>query len=396
MKSIELQDKPTDIEAWLSELGLPKADRDYTPGHERLQSLLLKLQAHGKILHEPKLRVRIAGTNGKGSTAHFLANALRATGLKVGLYTSPHISDFHERIQIQGKAIDDLKLTALMTEVMPLALQVETSYFETATALALLAFSLENVDVEILEAGVGARLDATTAVVADVALLTPVALDHQAWLGDKLVDIAQDKSHVFKGCKTSISAPQCEKVRQLLLENDVDMRFSEHFNHPLALLGEHQRLNAGLAFAAVKAIKAEYKSIRNRIDVAECIRGISETKIAGRLELIHYQQHQFYLDAAHNHHAVASLLPALARFEQSFDVIFLCTREDRDLSDCVAMLKPYAHEIVALTGPGERPYLSVADALAGQVPSYDAGRFLVLGSFVTLGETLRWLKSPHI
>ncbi|MDX8384332.1 MAG: bifunctional folylpolyglutamate synthase/dihydrofolate synthase, partial [Ghiorsea sp.] len=146
MKSIILQDKPTNIDAWLSKLGQPQADRDYTPGHQRVQDLLLALQKSGKQLHTPKLRIRLAGTNGKGSTAHFLAHALQATGLKVGLYTSPHISSFHERINIQGEAIDDLRLTALMAEVMPLALKVGTSYFETATALALLAFSMEDVD----------------------------------------------------------------------------------------------------------------------------------------------------------------------------------------------------------------------------------------------------------
>ena len=391
MQSIVLQDKPTNIEAWLSELGQPQADRDYTPGHQRVQDLLLALQKHGKKLHKPKLRIRIAGTNGKGSTAHFLAYALQATGLKVGLYTSPHISSFHERIKMQGEAIDDLRLTALMAEVMPLALHVGTSYFETATVLALLAFSMENVDVEILEAGVGAKLDATTAVIADVALLTPIALDHEAWLGTTLAAIAKDKSCVFKGCKTNISAPQGEEVTKVLLNHDADMHFSEHFTHPLSTLGEHQRLNAGLAFAAVKALKVSHKSVRNRIDLSECLRGISETHIAGRLERRMHQKHEFYLDAAHNHHAIASLFPALRQFKATFDVIFLCTREDRDLSSCIGMLQPYANEVIALTGYKERPYLSVGDALTGHVPSYDAGRFLVLGSFVTLGETLSWM-----
>ncbi len=384
--------KPTHIESWLAELGAPSADRDYTPGHARVLALLDALAQQGTILHRPRLRVRVAGTNGKGSTAHFLASALQETGLKVGLYTSPHISAFHERICIDGRPIDDKILTRFMTQVMPLALAAETSYFETATVLALLAFHHAQVDVEILEAGVGAKLDATTAIPADVALLTSVALDHQAWLGQSLSAIAEDKSYVFKGCKTAVSAPQCEAVRTILTQKNMDIHFSKHFSHPLLMLGEHQQLNAGLAFSAVKAIKATHSSVRDDMDVAECIRGISKTLVAGRLEHVQHQGHDFWLDAAHNQHAIHALLPALARFSTPFDVIFLCTRPDRDLSSCIKLLNPYAFEVIALTGQAEHPFINVKDALMAEVPLVEGGQFLVLGSFVTLGETLAWMK----
>ncbi|MDQ6988640.1 MAG: Mur ligase family protein [Mariprofundaceae bacterium] len=396
MQNVDLKDKPSHIESWLAELGAPSADRDYTPGHARVLALLAALQAQGIALHRPRVRIRIAGTNGKGSTAHFLASALQETGLKVGLYTSPHIRQFHERISIDGKAIGNQKLTHLMTQVMPLALECETSYFETATVLALLAFSAAQVDVEILEAGVGARLDATTAVPADMGLLTPIALDHQAWLGDTLTEIALDKACVFKGCKTVLSAPQCEEVRTVLFEEEQDVHFSTHFAHPLLMLGEHQQLNAGLALSAVKALKASHKNVRDDIDVAECIRGVSKTLVAGRLQYVQHQGHDFWLDAGHNQHAIHALISALSRFDRPFDVIFLCTRPDRDLSNCIRLLTPYAFEIIALTGQGERPYIGVQDALNAEIPLFEAGRFLVLGSFVTLDETLGWMQKNSI
>jgi len=180
--------KPETIDQWLEQLGQPAADRDYKPGHERMHDLLAPL-AETNQLKQPKLRIRIAGTNGKGSTAFMLANALQACGLKVGLYTSPHILQFNERIRINGEPVSDTALLQGIEQLMPRALEIGASYFETATALALKQFSDLEVDVEILEAGVGARLDATTAVEADVALITPIGLDHQGWLGEFSVDL---------------------------------------------------------------------------------------------------------------------------------------------------------------------------------------------------------------
>ncbi|MDX8398072.1 MAG: bifunctional folylpolyglutamate synthase/dihydrofolate synthase, partial [Mariprofundaceae bacterium] len=192
--------KPQSIDSWLAQLGQPNADRDYKPGHERMLDLLKPLTCT-----RPKLRIRIAGTNGKGSTAFMLAAGLQAAGLKVGLYSSPHVLSFNERIRINGAEISDQALLTLLTGIMPIALDVGASYFEVATALALQHFSQTEVDVEILEAGVGARLDATTAVTADMALITPIGLDHEAWLGNTILQVAQEKSYALKGCRWALS-----------------------------------------------------------------------------------------------------------------------------------------------------------------------------------------------
>ncbi|MDX8387206.1 MAG: Mur ligase family protein [Ghiorsea sp.] len=387
--------KPRDIEAWLSELGLPTADRDYKPGHERVLALMSALEKEGYLFHQPKLRVRVAGTNGKGSTSQFLAAALQACGLKVGLYTSPHICTFYERIRIQGEMIDQHDMLTLMEAVMPLALATQTSYFETATVVALLHFSMQQVDVEILEAGVGAKLDATTAVPADMGLLTPIALDHQDWLGDSLAKIARDKAYVFAGCKHAISAAQDSEVKQQLNQLDLDIQYAGMFDLPLSTLGSHQRQNAGLAWQALNCLKRDQVDLSDSIDLAVCAEAISSLSIPGRMQHIQCEKHHFWLDAAHNEHAVNEICHALEKFDHKFDVVILATREDRDLSMCVSQLKTFAKEVVVMTGEHQAAYSCVADALEAEVSKVVEGHFLVLGSFITLGETLKWLANTE-
>jgi len=381
--------KPSDVEAWLNQLGQPSADRDYKPGHERLLALLLVTKEAGYDLHRPKLRIRVAGTNGKGSTSHYLAAAFSACGYKVGLYTSPHIRCFHERMMVQGKAIADENLKGLMGDVMPLALASQTSYFETATALALLFFSQQDVDVEILEAGVGARLDATTAVPADVGLLTPVALDHQTWLGDNLTDIAIEKSFIFTGCTIAISAEQDAAVKQVLHTLPKPPAYALKYENRLSMFGEFQRTNAGLAWSALKAIDDQGLA---SLDLRACAQAIEGCQVPGRLQLIQWKTHQFWLDAAHNAHATNALLAQL-RLDGPFDVIFICTREDRDLSNELAALAEFTHKLIVMTGQKPYAYESVAAALTAEVSLVQNGKFLVLGSFITLSETLLWLES---
>jgi len=382
------QIKPHQIEAWLNELGLPSADRDYKPGHERVCELLDAITHQGFIFKRPKLRVRVAGTNGKGSTAHYLAAALRASGLKIGLYTSPHILRFNERIQIDGVQISIDNLLSYMEVVMPLALKVNTSYFETATVLALMAFSDASVDVEILEAGVGARLDATTAVEADMGLLTPVALDHQDWLGSDIQQIAIEKSYVFQGCKKALSAEQNEVVTTILNDCHPCISYAGDFGKQLLMLGQHQQQNAGLAMVAMQ----EILSLGLHVDLVAAEAAIKETIVAGRLEHIKFAKHDFWMDAAHNEHAIEKLFPTLKAFKEPFDVIFLCTRKDRDLTNCIPLLLPLANKVIIMTGDGDYEYQTMEEALESELSHVHAGRFLVLGSFVTLGETINWME----
>ena len=381
-----MSNKPSSIEAWLAALGDPSADRDYQPGHARMQKLLADLS-----LIRPRLRIRVAGTNGKGSTAHMLAAALKANGLKVGLYTSPHILDFNERIRIDGEPIADAELLASLEALMPKALAAGASYFETATALALERFTAHAVDAEILEAGVGARLDATTAVPADMALLTPIGIDHQAWLGESLAEIASEKAHAMQGCRWSFSAPQPEAVAQVLRDFNSDIRFiapDQQRWQGLKTPGAHQRTNASLAFAAIEALQGDGGV---NIDPGRAAAAILECRVPGRLKHVRIGEADVWLDAAHNAHAVEALFPSLRSLADPFDAILVFTREDRSLADSLPLLRPYCRRLVS--NNGDQPETaSPAEALQREIAQVPNGSFLVLGSFITIATVLR--ESP--
>jgi len=380
--------KPSTIEAWLAELGQPAADRDYKPGHERMLALLSDAS-----LHRPKLRVRVVGTNGKGSTSCMLAAALTACGYKVGLYTSPHIRHFNERIRINNALVDDETLHQLLTRLMPVARACEASYFEVATALALLHFSQQQVDVEILEAGVGARLDATHAVEADLALITPIGLDHQAWLGDTLTSIAAEKAYAMQGCRHAICAAQEKEVEKCLADfsSDVVMLHQAMPWPGLAMPGKHQEDNAQLAFAAVQAINTGGWLAVN-LNLAR--EAITHCNVPGRLQHMRFGKAEIWLDAAHNLHAVQALLPILPELANPFDSILVWTREDRSLADALELLRPYTHRLISndAASPDEMgdpagPWKSLQQAMQARPD----GSFLVLGSFTTLASIL-----PHL
>jgi dihydrofolate synthase/folylpolyglutamate synthase len=380
--------KPKNVEQWLLQLGSPSADRDYRPGHERMHALMAYLP-----LRRPGLRIRIAGTNGKGSTAFFLSAALRAAGYRVGLYTSPHILDFNERIRIDGSPVDDECLGHLLEKLLPEALNIGASYFEVATALALGIFAQEDCAVEILEAGVGARLDATTAVPADMALITPIGLDHQAWLGDTLSQIAREKAWVMDGCIAAVSAPQPPEVENALLSRCSDLSFVTTFDDApgLKAIGEYQRMNAALAIAALKLL------LERRLIAADFRRmkqAISETVIPGRLQHVSCQGNDFWLDAAHNVHALGSLLPSLPGLADPLDGIFVFTRADRNMGKAVSALRPFARKLIG--GPGyehlcDLVYETVDAALTAEVAASASRAYLVMGSFESVRDASIWL-----
>lgn len=379
-----MADKPRDIEAWLEQLGQPSADRDYKPGHERMLELLAPLSHR-----HPKLRIRVAGTNGKGSTSHMLASALQAAGLKVGLYTSPHILHFNERIRIDGEPVPDAQILASLEKLMPVALVAGASYFEVATAVALSVFADEGVDAEVLEAGVGARLDATTAVPADMALITPIGLDHQTWLGDTLRSIAVEKSHAMDGCRWSISAPQDQEVTQVLLAANTDIHFVQtSFWSDLAMPGEHQHINASLAMAAAETLVNEGAIAADRTTMR---RAIANTRMAGRLQHVRHGEADLWLDAAHNRHAVEALLPTLKGL--NLDTVMVFTREDRDLRECIPLFRQCARRVVgADSSVFDAGYPTVTEALTSELGETPSGDHLILGSFLTVAAALQWIQ----
>jgi len=375
--------KPLSVDAWLEQLGQPAADRNYLPGHARIHALL-----NTCALRRPKLRIRVAGTNGKGSTCFMLAQALQHSGLKVGLYTSPHILRFHERIRVNQTPISNDELHELLEHIMPEALRIGASYFEVATVLAWLYFSKQQVDVEILEAGVGARLDATTALPADAGILTPVGLDHEAWLGTDLLSIAEEKTHIFQGCDIQVSAAQAPSIHTWLHEHAPHVCIAPCSDEqPKHLLGDHQRINAGIAWQTLQLLHREKKLA---FDLNAAHQSMMETHIPARLQAVRYGEASLLLDAAHNRHAVEALIPFLSQ-QQAFDAILVYTRDDRDLSDCFSLLKPYTDLLISDRDGATLCMASVEDALHYVVQRQPQARVVVLGSFLTVASCLRLL-----
>jgi dihydrofolate synthase/folylpolyglutamate synthase len=201
---------------------------------DRMFALMEKLgnpQAKYPIIH-------VAGTKGKGSTAAFCASALQAAGYKVGLYTSPHLEDYCERIQINGKAVSHEQLVQLVEQVKEAVSQVpKLTTFEITTAIAFLFFAGQIVDAAVIEVGLGGRLDATNIVTPRVSVITSLSYDHMAVLGDTLAKIAGEKAGIIKPGVPVVSAPQKSEAEDVLL------RIATERNAPLTLLGKDMTFN---------------------------------------------------------------------------------------------------------------------------------------------------------
>lgn len=247
--------------------------------------------------------VHIAGTNGKGSTAAMVEAIARAARLRTGLYTSPHLARFAERIRIDGEPIDDGRLCKYLE--VALRSGPDLSFFETATLAAFLAFKEENVDVAIVEVGIGGRLDATNVVrAAEVrcAAVTRIALDHQDRLGNTIEEIAGEKLAIGKAGRALVLGPSVPTmptnariVRAKRLDDGV----------PLAMEGAHQRENAGVAWAIADEIGIPEDARR---------RGLAAAQWPGRFERIDgARMHgKWILDGAHNPDGMHALVAALA------------------------------------------------------------------------------------
>ncbi|MBQ3423683.1 MAG: bifunctional folylpolyglutamate synthase/dihydrofolate synthase, partial [Clostridia bacterium] len=248
------------------------------PGLSRTEALLEKL---GRPQDGLKF-VHIAGTNGKGSCAAMLASVLRAAGYRTGLYTSPYLFRFHERMQVNGEQISDGELAELVTRLRPLAEAMADHHteFELITAAALRWFADRRCDIVVLEVGLGGRLDATNVIAApEAAVLMNIGLDHTAVLGDTLEQIAAEKAGILKpGCE-AVAYQQRESVREVFrrkarevgaglrvadfsrLEPEFDSLEGQSFlykgePYALSLLGEHQLRNAAVVLETVELLRA--------------------------------------------------------------------------------------------------------------------------------------------
>jgi dihydrofolate synthase/folylpolyglutamate synthase len=335
--------------------------------------------------------VQIAGTNGKGSTAALLAAICRAAGLHAGLYTSPHLVSITERIKLDGRDLAPAEFARYATtvraaaETLHDATGARPTFFEQVTANALLAFRAAGVRLAILETGLGGRLDATTAARAATLAITPVALDHQAYLGDTLAEIAAEKAAIIRPGARVVLAPQaraaaaviaarcceCNVVPRHATEEievhdaTADGRLRATFRTEadtyervrLALRGRHQLTNAAVAIALAESLRAQGFDITR----AAIIAGLEEARHPGRLELLPGTP-PLLLDGAHNPAGAAALSTYLKEFGRAPLTLVFGAMADKQLDEIVARLFPAAARLV-LTSP-QNPRAATLDTLA--------------------------------
>jgi dihydrofolate synthase / folylpolyglutamate synthase len=302
-------------------------------------------------LGDPQLRysaVQIAGTNGKGSTAAMTEAILRAAGVRTGLYTSPHLSRFTERIRIAGVEANGDRLAEL--DVRVAATGVPLTYFEVATALAFLLMAEEGVEVAVLETGLGGRLDAVTTCVPVATAVTSVSLDHTEYLGPTLRNIAREKGGIIKpGVPHLIGPlprPADEEISRLAAAVGAPLlRYGSDFSAPavpIALSGRHQQLNAALAVELATHAAA---SVGRKLPREAVRAGLGDVTWPGRLERI---ADDVLLDCAHNVEGATALAAALPALAAGRPVVLLTSMvRDKDVAGILGALAPHLSAVVA-------------------------------------------------
>jgi dihydrofolate synthase/folylpolyglutamate synthase len=357
----------------------------------------------------PKI-IHVAGTNGKGSVCAMIDSILRAQGYRTGLFTSPHLVTFRERIRLNGEMVTEEAVASGLTVIRDLVTDWDPhpTFFEVTTALALKCFSEAKIDIVILETGMGGRLDATNAIQSDVSVITPIDFDHEKWLGQSLREIAAEKAGIIKRHVLVVCAPQRpeaeEAFRTRAGECEAPLEFvtAPYDKTPIALAGSHQKQNAALAIAALHAAK---------IDISESaiIRGLANVEWPARFQR---WDERTIIDGAHNP-AAAQMLADTWRevFGDQRATLILAILSDKDLRGFCVALAPISDyvllpkirsaraaapeelaKVVADTAPS-LPYSitpSIADALnqARERPH----PVLITGSLHFAGEVLAHLR----
>jgi dihydrofolate synthase/folylpolyglutamate synthase len=299
--------------------------------------------------------IHVAGTNGKGSVCAMLESIYRHAGLRVGLFTSPHLVAFGERIQINRQMIPEADLVRLVTEMQAKLKQLPTdqhpTLFEFVTVLALLYFAEQKCDLVIWETGLGGRLDATNIVTPLASVITNIAFDHMQWLGDTLAKIASEKAGIIKPYLPVLTAADAPEALNVIRETAAQKKAPlsiigaaeiSAFTYPLSLLGEHQKQNAALALAVVQELQEQLPVTKSAIT-----QGFATVHWPGRLQLVTLANGQRVLiDGAHNADGMSLLRQTLAdMFAQEKPTLIMGALADKDWRNMCALIAPLAAEI---------------------------------------------------
>ncbi|MGH1340546.1 MAG: bifunctional folylpolyglutamate synthase/dihydrofolate synthase [Nannocystales bacterium] len=342
--------------------------------------------------------IHVVGTNGKGSIAAMAEHALRQRGHRTGLFTSPHLQRVTERVRVDGLEVDDTVLEAAIGSVLsvegdPSERGRPLSFFELLTIAALIVFEQSGVDVLIVEAGLGGRLDSTRVIDAQAVAVGRIDLDHQAYLGDTLVEIAAEKAGVFRDRVPVYSVPQHDPVWTVLERASWDAPCPLRLPEPIAapLPGEHQRYNAGVALAAAQ-----------HLDRSVTPEDIDGTAWPARMERRAVGNGEWILDVAHNPASMEALATVLRGLPLAKTLVIVSCSADKDAAAMATALGGVGEcwtitddELGLCPLPGARMFESLAHpGLEASLHEHveEGGRVVICGSHRLVGAVMgRWL-----
>lgn len=411
---------------------------------DRMRALLKKLgDPHTKFRS-----VHVAGTKGKGSTCAMIASMVRANDYKVGLYTSPHLMDIRERIQVNGEMISRDDFARLVKVIEPVVMKMKPlpTYFDVLTAIAFMYFAEQKIELGVIETGLGGRLDSTNVITPEVTCVTAISNDHMAQLGGTLEKIAAEKAGIFKKDIPAVTCLQsdpaiekvfvdtaakvgapfdiCGKTIEFSYRFESSRLAGPHFRLSLTtptskfehvavpMVGEHQAINCGLALSVIDKLRARGIAMTE----GKCLEGLSKTYIAGRMELVSTLP-RIIVDGAHNAASIDALMKSIGQHipYDSMVLIFGCC-SDKDVKGMLEKIACGADKVIftrvnniRTSEPEElaQKYNEMFGKMCQVAPSLEAALSIarravskedmicITGSFYLVGEAKRlFAKAP--
>ena len=361
--------------------------------------------------------VLVAGTNGKGSTVACLTELARASGLRVGTYTSPHLQHYNERIALDGAPVGDATLIEAFECIEQARGALPLTFFEYGTLAAYLIFQTQRVAVAIVEVGLGGRLDATNIIDADVAVITSIGLDHMDWLGPTVEHIGREKAGICRAGHPVILGmpPWPASVREVIATLGCPVReLGVDFEPVTSLVGPARPVNGAAALAAFETLLERRADLvpRQRLDRAACLEALQRAAPRGRFQRVQHEGCEWILDVAHNADSARVLADSLRELPRARTLGVVGILGDKDATAIGQFLAPVVDEWVLCGLEGARgcdaetlrsrlPAEVRSVALVADVPEGCATacalaepgtRVVVFGSFHVVGPALDWLR----
>ena len=372
-------------------------------GLDRVQLVYQRLFPDGV----PFFAITVGGTNGKGSTIAFIDSIYRESKYRVGCCTSPHLISYNERYTINGEIVNDSVIIKAFEAIEKKREGVSLTYFEFSTLAALIIFSEADVDIALLEVGLGGRLDSINVVDSDVSVITNIAIDHTEYLGNTRESIGIEKAGIMRSAKPCICGDQDPPNSLLAYAKKTNVPLTlvkEKYEGEIGLEGDHQKLNAAVAIKVIEAISDEFSVSKEMIK-----NGIKQAQIVGRFEKVNVENKTVILDVAHNPAAVQTLVDTLLESPMETVAIFSALA-DKNIDEMISLATVHIKHWILVPLSAERSIqmetlehkfrdsqettvcTSMASAIEQALALKEIQRVVIFGSFYTVADASVILK----